>query len=110
MKGPQSKSALPIVLGTVLDGVPESAVLGLTLLNGGIGVTILVAVFLSNLPEGLAATTGLRKEGWSATRLLGLWGAVMAVSAIASGAWVWSVRRRFSDDGGSSWRSRPVRF
>jgi ZIP family zinc transporter len=79
-----TKSALPIVLGTVLDGVPESAVLGLTILTGGIGVTMLVAVFLANLPEALAATTGLREEGWSAAKLLGLWGSVMVVSAIAS--------------------------
>jgi zinc transporter, ZIP family len=75
---------LPIVLGAVLDGIPESAVLGLTLLTGSISVTMLAAVLISNLPEALAATAGLRKGGWSATRLLYLWGAVVGASAVAS--------------------------
>src|SRR4051794_6564549 len=49
--------AIPIVLGTILDGIPESAVLGLTLLQTGkIGVSMLVAVFVSNLPEAIAAS------------------------------------------------------
>jgi zinc transporter, ZIP family len=78
-------SALPIVLGTVLDGVPESAVLGLTLLEGGIGITMLAAVFISNLPEALAATTGLRKDGWQQQHVFQLWGSVMVVSALSAG-------------------------
>jgi ZIP family zinc transporter len=85
--GPGAETpAMPIVLGIVLDGVPESAVLGLTLLEGGIAVTMLVAIFLSNLPEALAATTGLSKEGWPKARLFGLWTGVVAVSALATAA------------------------
>ena len=58
--------ALGIVLGTVLDGIPESAVLGLTLLQtGDIGVSMLVAVFVSNLPESIAASSSLTTGGWS---------------------------------------------
>jgi ZIP family zinc transporter len=78
--------ALAIVLGIVLDGVPESAVLGLTLIEGDVGLTMLIAVFLSNLPESLAATTGLKREGWSTTRLTWLWLAVFGVSGIAAAA------------------------
>ena len=52
---PQEAGGLPIVLGVLLDGIPESAVLGLTLLETGeIGVTMLVAVFVSNVPEAIA--------------------------------------------------------
>ena len=52
--------ALALVLGTVLDGIPESAVLGLGLLSGeGVSVAVLAAVFLSNFPEAAAASTGL---------------------------------------------------
>jgi zinc transporter, ZIP family len=48
----------------VLDGVPESLVLGLTLLSGeGLSVAFFVAVFLSNLPEAISATTGFIKDG-----------------------------------------------
>jgi ZIP family zinc transporter len=84
-----SASGLAIVLGTVLDGVPESIVLGMTLLGGGqIGVTMLAAVFLSNLPEAIAATSGLRSGAapWSRARILRLWLLVMAVSGVSSAA------------------------
>jgi ZIP family zinc transporter len=57
-------SGLSILLGALLDGVPETAVLGLTLLQTGeIGTAMLVAVFLSNLPEGIAATATLLEGG-----------------------------------------------
>ena len=81
----EAGTALAIVLGIVLDGIPESAVIGLTLLQGGsVGVAMLVAVFLSNLPEAVAATTGLRAAGWRTRNVLGLWVVVMLVSALAS--------------------------
>jgi ZIP family zinc transporter len=77
--------ALAIVLGTVLDGVPESAVIGLDLHGGeGVGVAFLVAVFLSNVPEAASATTGLRASGWSSGRIYGLWFLVALVAGIAS--------------------------
>src|ERR1700749_4965023 len=48
----ESGSALSIVLGTVLDGIPESMVIGLTIFQGGaVGAAYLAAVFISNLPE-----------------------------------------------------------
>jgi ZIP family zinc transporter len=78
-------SALSIVLGTVLDGIPETAVLGLSLLAGeGVSVAVLVAVFLSNLPEAIAATTGLVAAGWPRGRVLGLWALVALVCGLAS--------------------------
>jgi zinc transporter, ZIP family len=83
--GQASGSALAIVLGIVLDGIPESLVIGLTVLEGGtVSVAMLVAVFLSNLPEAVAATTGLASSGWSPRRILGLWALVALVSALAS--------------------------
>ena len=78
-------SALSIVLGTVLDGIPETAVLGLSLLTGeGVSVAVLAAVFLSNLPEAIAATTGLVAGGWSHARVLGMWALVAVVCALAA--------------------------
>jgi ZIP family zinc transporter len=82
---PPDGSGLSIVLGALLDGIPESAVLGLTLLQTGeIGVAMLVAVFISNLPEGVAATTSLRNGGWAMGKLFGLWGGVVLASATAA--------------------------
>lgn len=78
-------SGLAIVLGAVLDGIPESIVLGLGLLAGeGVSVAFIAAVFISNLPEGLAATTGLIAAGWSRGRVLLLWGGVALVSALSA--------------------------
>jgi zinc transporter, ZIP family len=78
-------SGLAIVLGSVLDGVPESIVLGIGLLAGeGVSIAFIAAVFISNLPEGLAATTGLTSSGWTRTHVLALWSAVIGVSALAS--------------------------
>jgi zinc transporter, ZIP family len=78
-------SALAIVLGIVLDGIPESAVIGLSLLGGaGVSAAMIVAVFLSNLPEAIAATTGLARSGWSSVRILGLWALVTLVSGLSA--------------------------
>jgi zinc transporter, ZIP family len=74
-----------ILLGTILDGIPESIVLGLSLLgSGGVSVAMLAAVFLSNLPEALSASTGLSKSGWSRGHILRLWMLVTVVSALSS--------------------------
>jgi zinc transporter, ZIP family len=76
---------LAIMLGIVLDGIPESIVIGVGLLSGdGVSLAMLVAVFLSNLPEAVAATTGLTAAGWPRTRLWLLWLAVVSVSALSS--------------------------
>jgi ZIP family zinc transporter len=78
-------SANAIVLGIVLDGIPESIVIGLTLLGGeGVGAAVLAAVFLSNLPEAVAATSGLAASGWRRERILGLWILVMVVCGLAA--------------------------
>jgi zinc transporter, ZIP family len=78
-------AALAIVLGIVLDGIPESAVIGLTLLEGtGVSAAMIFAVFLSNVPEAIAATTGLAKSGWSRRRIFGLWALVTLVSGLSA--------------------------
>lgn len=84
--GVQAGGGAAIALGTVLDGVPESVVLGTTLVgSAGIGVTMLAAVFISNLPEAMSATSGLLKAGTSKTRLWLLWGGTTLVSGLAAG-------------------------
>ena len=81
----EAGSGLAIVLGTVLDGIPESVVIGLSLLGGaGVSVSVLAAVFMSNLPEAVAATTGLRAGGWAGRRVMGLWLAVAVASGLAA--------------------------
>lgn len=77
--------AMAVVLGAVLDGVPESAAIGMSLLESGrVGGSFVAAVFLSNVPEGLAASAGLARSGRSPGRILRMWTAVAVVSALAA--------------------------
>jgi zinc transporter, ZIP family len=81
-----------IVLGTVLDGIPESFVLGASLQTDGVvPVAVVVGVFVSNVPEALSATSGLRESGWTSGRLLAMWLAVVAVSVVAGAAGWWAL-------------------
>jgi zinc transporter, ZIP family len=78
-------SGLALVLGAVLDGIPESVVLGLSLLSGqGVGIAVLAAVFISNIPEGLSASEDLAAAGLQRTRIIGVWALVVVVSALAA--------------------------
>ncbi|MCU7724698.1 ZIP family zinc transporter [Actinoplanes sp. KI2] len=77
-------SPLAIVLGSVLDGIPESFVLGLTVLQGGVSVSLLAGVVLSNLPEGMSSSSGLRAAGWAQRRVMLMWTVVVIVSALSS--------------------------
>jgi zinc transporter, ZIP family len=85
--GGQTKSAggMALILGAVLDGIPESIVLGLTLISGeGIGITVLIAILLSNLPEGIAGTRDLVETGWTNARITRTWTIVVVACAFAS--------------------------
>jgi ZIP family zinc transporter len=77
---------LAIVLGSVLDGVPESFVLGLTVLQGQVSIALLVAILLSNLPEGMSSSMGLRLAKWREWRVYRMWLIVVVVSAISAAA------------------------
>jgi len=81
----QSNFALPIVLGTILDGVPESLVIGMGLIGGAkVSLGMLVAVFISNLPEAIAGTSGMVAGAWSRKMILILWFIISIVCAFAS--------------------------
>ena len=83
--GQEGGSSLAIVLGTVLDGIPESMVIGLTIFEGGaVGAAYLAAVFISNLPESISSTSGLVTSGWAKSRVLWMWSAIALVSGLAS--------------------------
>jgi ZIP family zinc transporter len=80
-----SVSGPSLVLGALLDGVPESVAISTTLLGGSpVSVAMVTAVFISNVPEGLAASVGLRHAGMSSARILGIWAAVVAASVGAA--------------------------
>lgn len=78
-------SGAAIAVGALLDGVPESVVLGLSVLGGqGVGVGVLAAVVISNVPEGLSSAAGMRRAGRSARYVFGVWGGIALASGLAA--------------------------
>jgi ZIP family zinc transporter len=78
-------SGLSIAAGALLDGIPESIVIGVSLLGGkSVSMVAVVAVFLSNVPEGWSSAAGMRKSGRPASYVFGVWTAIAVVSAIAA--------------------------
>jgi len=85
VKGPSETQGLSIVLGAVLDGIPESVVLGAMILAGGaVSPAFFAAVLLSNVPEGFSASADLRKEGHPTAWIMRLWIIVVIASGVAS--------------------------
>jgi zinc transporter, ZIP family len=81
----EGSSGAVVYIGTLLDAVPESVVLGMGLAMGGsIRMAFLVAVFVSNVPEAVAGTLNLGAAGHSRGRILGMWVSLVLLSAAAA--------------------------
>lgn len=77
-------SGIAIAVGALVDGIPESLVLGLALLaSDGVGAPLVAAIFISNLPEGLSSAAGMKRNGRSAKYVFGVWGGIALASGIA---------------------------
>jgi ZIP family zinc transporter len=83
--GENAGTGIGIALGALLDGIPESAVLGLSMVGGsGVSVPVLLAIVISNVPEGLSSTAALKTDGRSARYVFTLWIGIALASAVAS--------------------------
>ena len=99
--GGDGAPARALALGALLDGIPESAAIGLTLIGGGgVSVSFVAAVFLSNLPESISATSEFERGGRSRRWILGVWIAIALASAVAAAARLRGARRRLGGPAG----------
>ena len=80
-----SGSGAAIAIGALLDGIPESIAIGLSILHGGVvSIAVVAAIFLSNLPEGLASSAGMKNAGRSAAYVFGVWTVIAVICGLSS--------------------------
>jgi ZIP family zinc transporter len=81
----EAGSGAAIAVGALLDGIPESILIGVSLLSGkGVSMVAVIAVFLSNLPEGLSSAAGMKKANRSKAYIFGVWGAIALTSGVGA--------------------------
>lgn len=84
-RGGGAAAGTPLALGALLDGIPEQAVLGIGLAQGsGVSLALLVAIFVSNLPEAIGSSADMAAAGRSRRFVLGLWTVVALVCVAAT--------------------------
>ncbi|HET6300546.1 ZIP family zinc transporter [Microbacterium sp.] len=77
-------TGVAIAVGGLIDGIPESIVMGLSVLQGGISIPIVAAIAISNVPEGLGSTAALKRGGSSGRGVALLWGGIALVTVVAA--------------------------
>lgn len=84
-KSAENHSGLSIFIGTIIDAVPESIIIGVSLLEQGtVSYLMVIAVLISNFPEGLSSTVGLKHDGFKRKTILLMWLIVVILSSISS--------------------------
>ncbi|MFD0859075.1 ZIP family metal transporter [Roseovarius aquimarinus] len=79
-----ASASLAIAVGSLLDGIPESAAIGISLLDGeGVAIVALAAIFVSNVAEGLSSTIGMKAAGKSARYIFTIWGSIAFACALS---------------------------
>lgn len=87
-----AKSSAPfaILVGAIIDNIPEALVIGFNAGTGHVGHSFLLAVFISNIPEAMSSSIGMRQAGTPSQRILALWGGAVVLAGITAvtGSWM----------------------
>jgi zinc transporter ZupT len=79
-----SGAAIAIWLGIMLDGIPESLVIGASMIHAQVSVSLIVGLFVSNFPEALSSSIGMRQQGFSAARILLMWTSLVLITGMGA--------------------------
>ena len=83
--GGKSASELSLLVGSVMDTIPENMALGISLVTGGaVNIVLIAAIFISNFPEGLASTEGMKSNRRSKKYILMLWSIAVIIGTIST--------------------------
>ncbi len=78
-----NNTGVAIAAGTLLDGLPESMAIGLLVASGGkLSLATIAAIFISNIPEALSSTAGMRRAGHNGWFMVRLWGGMALLSGV----------------------------
>jgi zinc transporter, ZIP family len=83
--GGKDASGIALMIGSLMDNIPENMALGISLVAGGsVNIVLIAAIFISNFPEGLASSQGMKSNGKTTKHILLLWAIVVAIGTISS--------------------------
>jgi len=83
--GGKDASGIALMVGSLMDNIPENMALGISIVAGGtVNLVLIAAIFISNFPEGLASSQGMKSNGKSTKKILLLWGVVVVIGTISS--------------------------
>jgi zinc transporter, ZIP family len=83
-QNPSGHSGLAIFVGTMIDSLPEAIVIGISMIDAKVSMVLVIAIFISNLPEGLSSTIGLKHDQYPKSRILFLWISAFVLTAFCS--------------------------
>jgi zinc transporter, ZIP family len=83
--GGREASGLSLLVGSVMDNIPENMALGISLVTGGtVNIVLIAAIFISNFPEGLASTEGMKTNGKSIKYIISIWSVAIIIGTLST--------------------------